>query len=135
MVCNNFTLIIDNLTGNAKAAMVMTTRHQDEGFTLIEMLMVVLVLGILSVAVVASVGGFSSAAEDSSCAADAHILGTASEAFFADRSLTAIPATGTSADRFEATLVSEGFMRTVSEFYDLDAAGQLMEVTESPCVA
>lgn len=109
----------------------MTRKYQDDGFTLIELLMVVLVLGILSTVVAASVGGFASAADDSACAADANILATATEAFFADHDISVIPASGTSADRFEATLVAEGFLRMSSDFYDLDGTGHLVAVR--PC--
>ncbi len=79
---------------------VMTTDHtppsvdrkiDHDGFTLIEVLIVVVILGVISVVVVAAVGGFTAEAEDTGCSADAHTLYVATEAFFAQRNTSSIP--------------------------------------------
>jgi prepilin-type N-terminal cleavage/methylation domain-containing protein len=112
----------------------MTTtieQHRDQGFTLIEVLLVIVILGILATVVVASVGGFTAEAEESSCAADAHTLHNATEAFFAQRSTQSIPAFDASPDGYEKTLVAEGFLRSPSAYHDVLSDGQLVELT--PC--
>ena len=110
----------------------MTRRH-DTGFSLIELLVVIVVLGILAAVVVASVGGFKSEAEDSACDSDAQILATSVEAFFAQRSTNTIPASDLSPDGFERTLEAEGFLRDPSIYYDLNADGNLVLVADPVC--
>lgn len=110
----------------------MTEQH-DEGFSLIELLLVILIMGILGTVVVAAVGGFHDDAEDAGCKSDAHILYTSTEAFFAQRNATAITPADASLDGYEKTLVAEGFLRSTSRFYDIDDFGQLVQVSGSPC--
>lgn len=111
----------------------MTKRRREEGYTLIELLLVIVVLAMLATIVVAAVGGFKTDAESSSCEADAHTLATAVEAYFAQRSASVLPPVGSTADRFELGLVDEGFLRQPSRYYDLDAGGQLAQAEASPC--
>ena len=107
------------------------TKQQDEGFSLIELLLVILVMGILTAVVAASVGGFSSDAEEAGCQSDAHILVTAVEAYFAQRATGVIPDAG-GPDGYEQSLVDAGFLRGPSDYFDLDADGQLVQVGP-PC--
>ena len=111
----------------------MTRRRRDEGYTLIELLLVIVVMALVATIVIAAVGGFAAEAESSSCEADANILRTATEAYFAQRSASVLPAVGPSADRFELELVGGGFLHAPSHYYDLDAIGNLIESTGSPC--
>jgi prepilin-type N-terminal cleavage/methylation domain-containing protein len=111
----------------------MTRRRRDEGHTLIELLLVIVVLALVATIVVAAVGGFAAEAESSSCEADEHILATATEAYFAQRSASVLPPVGASADRFELELVGGGFLHAPSHYYDLDASGKLIQSTGSPC--
>lgn len=113
----------------------MTRQRDDEGFSLIELLLVIVILGILATVVVFSVGGLTSEASETGCEADAHVLHTATEAYFAQRATDVIPALDATPDGHEKTLVAEGFMRGVSEMYDVDASGQLAPAADSPCVA
>ncbi len=110
----------------------MVTKQQDEGFSLIELLLVIVVLGILATVVVVSVGGFTSEAQDTGCKSDSHILVTAVEAYFAQRHTQTILGDG-SPDSYEKTLATEGFLRAPSTLHDLDASGALKQVTGSPC--
>jgi general secretion pathway protein G len=112
----------------------MTRQRDDQGFSLIELLLVIVILGILATVVVFSVGGLTSEASDTGCEADAHVLFVATEAFFAQRGTDTIPAADGTPDAHEKTLVAEGFMRSVSEMYDVDASGQLAPASASPCV-
>ncbi len=113
----------------------MAKRRLDRGYTLIELLLVIVVLAIMATVVVAAVGGFTAEAEDTACQADAHILIIATESFFAQRAQTVITPVGTTADRYELALVDEGFMRRASDLYDLDATGHLQPETGSRCPA
>ena len=110
----------------------MTTQY-DEGFSLIELLVVIVVLGVLAAVVVATVGGFKSEAEDAGCESDAQILGTSVEAYFAQSQTGALPDADGSPDGYEKGLAAAGFLRTSSTYYDLDAAGGLVPVADSPC--
>ena len=58
---------------------------RDSGYTLIEMIIVVLILGILSSAAVMVLTGISTEASATGCQADSHQLQTAAEAYFAQR--------------------------------------------------
>ena len=111
----------------------MTRRQGDQGFTLIELLLVIVVLGVLATIVVASVGGITSEAQDSSCKTDAHVLYTAGEAYFAQRSVNTIAPSSSDPDGYEQTLVTAGFLREPSKYYDLDSSGVLTPAANSPC--
>lgn len=101
--------------------------ERDNGFSLIELLIVIVILGLLSVVVVLAVGNTTSNAEDSACTADKHVLITATEAFFAQRAVEVIPDAGGD-EGYEQTLVDEQFMRQTSVYYDLEADGSLLAV-------
>jgi len=111
----------------------MTRRQGDQGFTLIELLLVIVVLGILATIVVTSVRGARSDAQAKACKADARVLETASEAYFAVRPALSIAPVGTTADRFELGLVNDGVLRQPSPYYDLNANGDLQPAAGSPC--
>src|SRR5215210_5521226 len=97
----------------------MTGQQGDQGFTLIELLLVIVVLGLLATIVVASVGGVTGDAKQSACSADADVLYTATESFFAQRSATTLPSIGSTLDRYELGLAQEGFLRSASTYFDL----------------
>lgn len=111
----------------------MTKQRPDQGFTLIEVLLVIVILGLLASVVVASVGGIRAEAEESGCAAAERQMYTAVEAFFAQRSLDVIPAADASPDGYELTLVAERLLRRPSELFDLDDRGGLIVAAGSPC--
>jgi prepilin-type N-terminal cleavage/methylation domain-containing protein len=111
----------------------MTRRQGDGGYTLIELLLVIVVLGILATIVVAAAGGFTAEAEQRTCEADAYLLRTATEAYFAQRGGTVIPPLNGSQDGVELRLADEGFLRGPSEHYDLTSTGQLQLASGSPC--
>ena len=110
-----------------------TQQENEQGFTLIELLVVVVILALLAVVVVASVGGITGEAEASGCESDAHILVMATEAYFAQKQATSIAATGLTDDRYEITLMDQKFLRSPSEYHDLNASGNLVQVAGSPC--
>lgn len=107
------------------------TTH-DEGFSLIELLLVVLIVGILATVVVVSVSGITGGAEDTACLADQRMLEKATEVYFAERRTGTIPDAGGD-EGFEQTLVDEGFLRQTSSFFNLSTDGQIIGPVE-PCV-
>ncbi len=64
---------------------------QDKGFTLVELLIVIVILGILATVTVFAVRGITDQGQTSACEADQKTMQTASEAFFAQYGGTAIP--------------------------------------------
>lgn len=103
----------------------------DEGFSLIELLIVIVILGILGTVVVFSVQGVTDRGQTSACAQDARTLATAVEAYFAQEGNNTIPASGTGPTRYEQTLVDAGLSLEMSEYWDVAAEGYLVAV--SPC--
>lgn len=105
----------------------------DLGFSLLEIIFIILIAGILSGIVVYSVSGMTASAAESTCGPERRILLTATEAYFHQLETSSVPATGTDADRYERTLRDAGFLRSVSDNFDLDATGALTPETDSPC--
>jgi len=105
----------------------------DRGFTIVEILVVIVILGILSAAVVFTVRGVTDRGEQSACAGDARTLTTAADAYMAQERLVEVPALGTSDDRYELFLVDVGMIRQVSTYFDLAADGTVT-TTGEPCV-
>ena len=62
----------------------MDHNKQDKGFTLVELLIVIVILGILAGVTVFAVRGITQDANENSCAAEQRTIETAMEAFFAD---------------------------------------------------
>jgi prepilin-type N-terminal cleavage/methylation domain-containing protein len=96
----------------------MRTRTGQGGFTLLELLVVIAVLGALSGVAVMGVNAFDDQAQGAACAADARAIATAQEA--------AKLAGGAYLD--EATLVSSGYLDDASTLHDVTVAGELYSV-------
>src|SRR4051794_41471008 len=88
-------------------------RRDESGFTLVELLVVVVILGILAAIVVFSVRGIADKVQASACKTDVNMLTTAEEANFAQN-------TAWAAD--EAALQTAGFITTVSKYYNISTA-------------
>ncbi len=99
-----------------------TIAKRDKGFTLVELLIVIVILGILSTVTVFAVSGITDRGSASACAADKKTVEVAVEAFYAQNN--AYPASG-------AALVTGGFLRTASAKYTVGAGGAITAV--SPC--
>jgi prepilin-type N-terminal cleavage/methylation domain-containing protein len=110
---------------------VQTETKRDKGFTLVELLIVIAILGILATVTVFSVRGISNRGTSTACAADKKVLEVAIETYFANTGLAAIVATGTGDNQFEETLRTTGLIRTVSPKYNVAANGSLTAI--APC--
>jgi prepilin-type N-terminal cleavage/methylation domain-containing protein len=97
----------------------MRTRSGQAGFTLLELLVVVAVLGALSGVAVVGVNAFDEQAQSSVCAADARTIATAQEA--------ALLGGGAYLD--EDGLVKAGYLRDASTLHDITVAGELYSLT------
>ena len=106
--------------------------ERDDGFSLIELLVVIVIIGVLATVVVVALAGFRDDAEDSACPADFRNLITASESYFTQYETDMIPDAG-GAEGYEQTIVDAGLMRQVSEWYDLQSDGNLTVPAGSPC--
>ena len=85
----------------------------NRGFSLVELLVVIVVLGILTTVTVFAVRGITNRGEQSTCDGDHRIITQAMEAHFAER--------GSYSD--EETLFSEGFLRRKSSLHDVTLSG------------
>jgi len=91
-----------------------------KGFTLVELLVVIVIMGILSAVVVFAVQGVTDRGQTSACSTDQRTLKTAAEAAFAKDG--AYPAD-------EAALVSGGFIDSQSTLYNYAKSGSTYTVT------
>ena len=102
-------------------------KNQDKGFTLVELLIVIVILGILATVTVFAVRGITDQGQKSACDTDKRTMETAIEAFYAQKG------TGTNPD--EAALVTAEFLREASPNYDVDATGtrSVLTVQDAKC--
>ena len=63
-----------------------TAQETDGGFTLVELLIVIIILAILAAIVIFAVGGISDKGQSAACQQDARTLEAAEEAYFAQNS-------------------------------------------------
>ncbi|TPW15410.1 MAG: hypothetical protein FD127_802 [Acidimicrobiaceae bacterium] len=98
---------------------------QDKGFTLVELLIVIVILGILATVTVFAVRGITDQGQASACAADQKTLEVAVEAWYAQN--------GTTTDPTEAGLVTAGLIRAVSPTYDVGAGGTVTATALGAC--
>lgn len=113
--------------------------QHDKGFTLVELLIVIVILGILATVTVFAVRGITDQGKAATCKTDSKTLQTAYEAYVAQYGGTTIPVTGlavpagyttntaftTFGSNAEATIVNAGFMRGPSTNWILSPAGVL----------
>jgi prepilin-type N-terminal cleavage/methylation domain-containing protein len=89
---------------------------QDKGFTLVELLIVIVILGILATVTVFAVRGITDQGQNSACETDQRTVATALEAWYAQNGSTA-------GDPVEQDLVDGGFLVSLSDNYDLTPVG------------
>ncbi len=91
---------------------------RDKGFTLVELLIVIVILGVLATVTVFAVRGITDQGQKSACKADKKTLEVAVESYFAQNATATIPG----ADP-EVTLVNAQLLREASTKYNVTAAG------------
>lgn len=96
---------------------------KDKGFTLVELLIVIVILGILATVTVFAVRGITDQGKTSTCAADKKTYEVASEAYWAQNQ--AWPAA-------DGDLVTAGLLRSDSPNYDVDGAGNVVPSQANP---
>jgi prepilin-type N-terminal cleavage/methylation domain-containing protein len=64
-------------------------QNQDKGFTLVELLIVIVILGILATVTVFAVRGITDRGQENACAVEAKTVLTAAEAFYSDNQVEA----------------------------------------------
>ena len=106
-----------------------TGGRSDKGFTLVELLIVVVILGILATVTVFAVRGITDKGQKSACDTDKRVLEVAVETWYADESAA------TAGDPTEAGLVSAKFLRSQSTLYDVGAAGAVNPQVGGACAA
>ncbi len=99
---------------------------QDKGFTLVELLIVIVILGILATVTVFAVRGITDQGQESACEADHQTLTVALEAYYAQEGNTA----GDAAD--EATLIAAGLLVSDSGSFNINA-GSVVTVAGGDC--
>jgi prepilin-type N-terminal cleavage/methylation domain-containing protein len=105
---------------------------KDKGFTLVELLIVIVILGILATVTVFAVRGITDQGQTSACQADQKTLETAVETYFAQEGGTIIPmadpdgAGGPLPSTAEGALVTAGFLRSASSNFTVDTNGALV---------
>jgi general secretion pathway protein G len=105
-----------------------TNSKKDKGFTLVELLIVIVILGILATVTVFAVRGITDKGKTSACTADQKTLQVALESYYAQNGNTVIPT--------EAQLVTAGLIRTESQYLTIDSLGKVAVdagVTSNPC--
>ena len=99
-----------------------TNQQQDKGFTLVELLIVIVILGILATVTVFAVRGITDQGKASTCAADKKTYEVAVEAYYAQK--TADPAN-------DAALISAGLIKSDSPNYNV-TAGVISAISSGP---
>ena len=103
-----------------------TTTKRDKGFTLVELLIVIAILGVLATITVLSVRGISNNSKSSTCASDRKTLEVAIESYYASNGSSATTPT-------EALLVSGRLLQSASTNMDINASGAVIVQSGSGC--
>ncbi len=96
----------------------------EAGFTLVELLIVIVLLGIIATVTVFAVRGVSTRGKTNACLMDRRMLETAAEAYLVGEA--------TSSPASEADLVTAGYLRAPSPNFDFDVSGNVVAQAGNP---
>lgn len=94
---------------------IVEVEKSERGFTLVELLIVIVILGILATVTVFAVRGIADKGKTAACDSDRKVLEVAIETYYANGG-----APGTAS---EATLVTEELLRGPSKTFNIDSDG------------
>ena len=94
----------------------------EQGFTLVELLIVIVILGILAGIVVFAVGNLTSNAQTNACATEKSTIVSADEAYKAQN--------GSYTDT--AGLVAAGLLKSTPAGYTIDGSGNMTAIANNP---
>jgi hypothetical protein len=111
--------------------------RRDRGSSGVELIGALGVIGVMASIATLMVTGMTTQAAETSCLADAKSLAVAAATYMVTTDVSSIPATVTvddiDHDRFEMTLVSNGYLRQPSELHDLTPSGAIIPTEDSSC--
>ena len=102
---------------------------QDKGFTLVELLIVIVILGILATVTVFAVRGITARSQTNACDVEQRALETAVEAYYVDSGTQTFPSD-------LASLVSGGFIKSdpgQNVVWNYDGAGNVSATSGGKC--
>lgn len=120
---------------NTEIVEAVEVEQKERGFTLVELLIVIVILGILATVTVFAVRGITEKGQSSACASDKKVLEVAVETFYANG--------GAAGTATELLLVEAELIRDVSKTYNIGGDGiavtaetdALVLGDTEPCVA
>ena len=110
---------------------IIQTEKKDRGFTLVELLIVIVILGILATVTVFAVRGMTDKAKLNTCAADRKAMEVAVEAFYADRGTYAATGGVETAAGLKNGLVPD-FLRAASPNFTTNTTGIVTAIGSNP---
>ena len=103
------------------------------GFTLVEILIVVVILGVLGAVTVFAIRGTVARTNENACATERRVLSTAAETYLTQEQVDVLPASGVGDDRYERGLVDAGFIKGTSSNWNLAENGDIIAEPAAIC--
>jgi prepilin-type N-terminal cleavage/methylation domain-containing protein len=110
----------------------LSPQGSDHGFTLVEVLIVIVIIGIVASIAVFATRAITDRGERASCRSDRDTLETAAEAYLATNGVSVIAASGVGTNRHELELVDAGFLQEASSYHSVAADGTVT-TSGPPC--